>query len=76
VSRLNPDATLIIPDEPKFQRFDVERIINTGLFNMEKAQESAGWITEVSSLIKLEKWAHLLHQVPTLSLFNPHPFLA
>jgi hypothetical protein len=54
----------------------VERIINTGLFNMEKAQESAGWITEVSSLIKLEKWAHLLHQVPTLSLFNPHPFLA
>jgi G3E family GTPase len=76
VSRLNPDATLIVPDEPKFQRFDVERIINTGLFNMEKAQESAGWITEVSSLIKLEKWAHLLHQVPTLSLFNPHPFLA
>ena len=52
VSRLNPDATLIIPDEPKFQRFDVGRIINTGLFDMEKAQESAGWITEVSYLMK------------------------
>ncbi len=52
IQKLNPSATLIIPDEPKFERFDVGRIINTGLFDMEKAQESAGWIAEVSSSIK------------------------
>lgn len=51
VNRLNTDATLIIPDEPKFQRFDVGRIINTGIFDIEKAQESAGWIAKASSLM-------------------------
>jgi hypothetical protein len=52
----------------------VGRIINTGLFDMEKAQESAGWITEVSSLMKpnllciIEKWSPIKYNyVPTLS---------
>lgn len=52
IKKLNPSATLIIPNEPKFERFDVGRIINTGLFDMEKAQQSAGWIAEVSSSMK------------------------
>lgn len=31
----------------KFGDFDVGRVINTGLFNMQKAQMSAGWIREL-----------------------------
>ena len=30
-----------------FQDFDVSQIINTGLFDMQKAQMSAGWIREL-----------------------------
>jgi hypothetical protein len=49
VKKLNPKATVLIPERPKFEKFDVNSIINTGLFNMEEAQESAGWIAEASS---------------------------
>lgn len=45
--KLNPKATILVPDKPKFDGFDVDKIVNTGLFDMEEAQESAGWIAEL-----------------------------
>jgi len=48
IQKLNPKATIIIPDKPYFNNFNVmDTIINTNLFNMEEAQESAGWIAEL-----------------------------
>jgi G3E family GTPase len=49
LDKLNPKATILIPELPKFEKFDVDTIVNTGLFNMEEAQVSAGWLAEVSS---------------------------
>lgn len=48
LQKLNPTATVIVPDKPKFEEFDASRIINTNLFDMEKAQESAGWLAELA----------------------------
>ncbi|KAL7545921.1 hypothetical protein ACHAWF_015075 [Thalassiosira exigua] len=45
--KLNPKATIMVPNRPKFDGFDVTKIINTGLFNMEEAEVSAGWIAEL-----------------------------
>ena len=48
IQKLNPKATIIIPDKPYFNDFNVmDTIINTNLFNMEEAQEGAGWIAEL-----------------------------
>ena len=48
IQKLNPKATIIIPDKPYFNDFNVmDTIINTNLFNMKEAQESAGWIAEL-----------------------------
>lgn len=47
VKKLNPKATVLIPEKPKFDGFDVKEIVNTGLFDMEEAQESAGWLAEL-----------------------------
>ena len=48
IKKLNPKAAIIIPDKPYFNSFNVmDTIINTNLFNMEEAQESAGWIAEL-----------------------------
>ena len=50
LTRLNPNATIIVPELPKFDQFDVmNTIVDTGLFVMEDAEQSAGWIAEVSS---------------------------
>ena len=46
--KLNPKATIIVPDKPKFEEFDANKIINTNLFDMEEAQESAGWLAELA----------------------------
>ena len=47
LQKLNPSATIIVPDEPKFSNFDVSQILNTDLFDMEEAQVSAGWLQEL-----------------------------
>lgn len=48
IKKLNPKASIITPDKPYFNSFNVmDTIINTNLFNMEEAQESAGWIAEL-----------------------------
>lgn len=47
ISRLNPKAKVIIPELPKFKNFDIEKVMNTNLFDMEEAQNSAGWLAEL-----------------------------
>ncbi len=42
--RLNPDAKLIRSEQSKI---DINEIVNTGLFDMEAAQRSAGWLKEL-----------------------------
>ena len=48
VSKLNPKATLVIPDNPKFENFPVDKVLNTGLFDMKEAVTSAGWMAELA----------------------------
>ena len=45
VNKLNPSATII---ESEFSRVDPKNILNTGLFNYEEAEQSAGWIEELN----------------------------
>ena len=47
VQKLNPKAKIVVPEKPKFDGFHVDQIINTNMFDMDEAQESAGWIAEV-----------------------------
>merc|ERR1712178_87163 len=47
VAKLNPKAQVIIPDLPYFEEFDVELVMNTGIFNMQEAMTSAGWLAEL-----------------------------
>ena len=44
IHRLNPDAKLIRTEHSKI---DLHEIVNTGLFDMEAAQRSAGWLKEL-----------------------------
>ena len=46
--KLNPGAKIIVPQLDKYGDLDVSKeLINTGLFDMKKAQESAGWLQEL-----------------------------
>ena len=47
VTKLNPNATIVIPKYPKFEKFPVEQVLNTSLFNMKEAMTSAGWLAEL-----------------------------
>eukprot|EP01063_Lacrimia_lanifica_P031535 TRINITY_DN5222_c0_g1_i1.p1 TRINITY_DN5222_c0_g1~~TRINITY_DN5222_c0_g1_i1.p1 ORF type:complete len:576 (+),score=286.97 TRINITY_DN5222_c0_g1_i1:57-1784(+) len=47
LTKLNPLAKVIIPEKAKFEDFDVAHVINTNLFDLGKAQTSAGWIAEL-----------------------------
>ena len=47
ITKLNPKATLVIPKHPKFDKFPIEKVLNTGMFDMEEAQASAGWQAEL-----------------------------
>jgi len=44
IHKLNPSAKLI---ESTFSKVAPEKILNTGLYNSEEAEESAGWIEEL-----------------------------
>lgn len=45
ISKLNPSARII---KSSFSKVDPKQIINTGLFDFDKAQQSAGWIAELN----------------------------
>ena len=45
IKKLNPSASII---ESSFCQIDSKNILNTGLFNFEEAEQSAGWIEELN----------------------------
>ncbi len=45
INKLNPSAQII---ESSYGRVDANRILNTGLFDFEEAEQSAGWIEELN----------------------------
>jgi len=48
IKKLNPKAHVVIPRKDKYGDLDVSKtLINTGLFDMEEASTSAGWIQEL-----------------------------
>uniref|UniRef100_A0A0G4GHP8 CobW C-terminal domain-containing protein n=1 Tax=Chromera velia CCMP2878 TaxID=1169474 RepID=A0A0G4GHP8_9ALVE len=47
VKKLNPRAHVIVSSRPNFEDVPLSAVVNTGLFNMEEAEESAGWIKEL-----------------------------
>jgi G3E family GTPase len=46
IKKLNPDAKII---RSQFSKVDLKEILNTGLFDFEKASMSAGWIKELEN---------------------------
>lgn len=48
LQRLNPSAKIIAPAGPHFADLPVSSVINTSLFDMERAQVSAGWVQELA----------------------------
>jgi len=47
LQRLNPDAKVIVPMEEHFADLPAHAVINTGLFDMERAETSADWNREL-----------------------------
>ena len=47
IARLNPGARLIPTQQSQVQ--DLNQVLNTGLFDMEKAQSSPGWLKELNN---------------------------
>jgi len=45
LQKLNPGAQIV---ETNFSEIDPKRILNTGMFDFEEAEESAGWIQELN----------------------------
>jgi len=45
IHKLNPSARIL---ESSFSKVDPNEILNTGLFNFEEAEQSAGWIEELN----------------------------
>lgn len=45
IKKLNPTAQII---DSEFSKVDPKKILNTGLFNFEEAEQSAGWIEELN----------------------------
>lgn len=45
IHKLNPSAQII---ESSFSKVEPNKILNTGLFNFEEAEQSAGWIEELN----------------------------
>ncbi len=46
IQRLNPDARIL---KAQFGKIDPSEILNTGLFDFDKASQSAGWIKELNN---------------------------
>ena len=51
IKKLSPSAKII---ESTFSKIDINEIINTGQFNFEEAEQSAGWLEELKMSISLK----------------------
>jgi len=56
--KLNPDVRII---KSLFGKIDVKAILNTRLFDFEKAQQSAGWIKELNNIHTPESEEYGIH---------------
>lgn len=48
LQKLNPYAKVIVPSQPHFADVPLSDLINTRLFDMDKAESSAGWMQELA----------------------------
>ena len=48
LKRLNPKATVVVPEQPHFADLKLSDICYTGLFDLEEASASAGWKQEMN----------------------------
>ena len=48
LQKLNPEAKVIVPSQPYFADVPLNDLINTHLFDMDKAESSAGWMQELA----------------------------
>ena len=48
LQKLNPSAKVIVPSQPNFADVPLSDLINTNLFDMDKAESSAGWMQELA----------------------------
>lgn len=58
LKKLNPGAQVVVPEKPHFADLPLSAVVNTGLFDMEKAQVSAGWARELAKATELGGEGH------------------
>jgi len=73
LQRLNPGAQVVTPQELHFADLSLDTVISTKLFDMEKAQKSAGWIAELQKQLTGEGHTPETEEYGISSvLFNNH----
>lgn len=75
IHKLNPEAQLISANNSKV---DFDRVINTGLFDYEKAEASAGWIKELEQehVPETEEYGLSSFVFKSKKPFHPERFLS
>jgi len=48
LQKLNPNAKVLVPRKEHFHDLPLDAVVNTGLFDMEKAQASEDWLRELA----------------------------
>jgi len=74
IQKLNPEAKIITTSESKIE---LENVINTGLFDYDKAEASAGWIKELENehVAETEEYGISSFVFKTKKPFHPDRFL-
>jgi len=74
IQKLNPEAKIITTSESKIE---LENVINTGLFDYDKAEASAGWIKELENehVPETEEYGISSFVFKTKKPFHPDRFL-
>ena len=70
IKKLNPDANILISS---FGKVDINEIINTNLFDYEKAENSAGWIKELEGVHTPETETYGINSFVYRSIRPFHP---
>ena len=73
LNKLNPSAKLI---ESTFSKINPKEILNTGMFDFEKAEQNAGWIEELNKEEHTPESENMesLHLFTELKPFDPIRF--